>query len=191
MSQKRAVLAFWKNYDRKLYLKAAQLADELGYDSFWVPDRIQDATETLDWTIPNAHNVVLEIVLNTGIIGGGLFVLMALSTIYAASRRLWLTRETTLCFPVAIGLFTITNCFFESGYSQPTGTDSFLASLALVMAAILPSSELVRREATRHSESQRERTEPRPKLRQNDSTKVTVSHRQPQTGWGRPSRTEH
>ena len=35
---KLAVLAFWKNYDRKLYLKAAQLADELGYDSFWVPE---------------------------------------------------------------------------------------------------------------------------------------------------------
>src|SRR5262249_27272151 len=29
---------FWKNYDRKLYLRAAQLADDLGYDSFWVPE---------------------------------------------------------------------------------------------------------------------------------------------------------
>ncbi|MBK8259085.1 MAG: LLM class flavin-dependent oxidoreductase [Polyangiaceae bacterium] len=27
-----------ENYDRKLYLKAAVLADELGYDSFWVPE---------------------------------------------------------------------------------------------------------------------------------------------------------
>lgn len=33
-----AVLAFWKNYDRKMYLRAAQLADELGYHSFWVPE---------------------------------------------------------------------------------------------------------------------------------------------------------
>ena len=33
-----ALLAFWKNYDRKLYLRAAQLADELGYDSFWLPE---------------------------------------------------------------------------------------------------------------------------------------------------------
>src|SRR5215510_7485612 len=32
------VVSFWKNYDRKLYLRAAQLADELGYDSFWVPE---------------------------------------------------------------------------------------------------------------------------------------------------------
>lgn len=32
------LLAFWKNYDRQLYLKAAILADELGYDSFWLPE---------------------------------------------------------------------------------------------------------------------------------------------------------
>ncbi|MBX3185046.1 MAG: LLM class flavin-dependent oxidoreductase [Polyangiaceae bacterium] len=32
------LVAFWKNYDRKLNLRAAQLADELGYDSFWLPE---------------------------------------------------------------------------------------------------------------------------------------------------------
>ena len=36
--KKTGLIAFWKNYDRSLYLKAAQLADELGYDSFWVPE---------------------------------------------------------------------------------------------------------------------------------------------------------
>lgn len=38
MSEPVALLAFWKNYDRKLYLRAAQLADELGYHSFWLPE---------------------------------------------------------------------------------------------------------------------------------------------------------
>lgn len=37
-ADRTALLAFWKDYDRKLYLRAAQLADELGYDSFWVPE---------------------------------------------------------------------------------------------------------------------------------------------------------
>jgi alkanesulfonate monooxygenase SsuD/methylene tetrahydromethanopterin reductase-like flavin-dependent oxidoreductase (luciferase family) len=32
------LVAYWKGYDRKTYLKAAQLADELGYESFWVPE---------------------------------------------------------------------------------------------------------------------------------------------------------
>ena len=38
MTERIGVLAFWKNYDRSLYLKAAKLADELGYDSFWLPE---------------------------------------------------------------------------------------------------------------------------------------------------------
>ncbi|RMD82302.1 MAG: LLM class flavin-dependent oxidoreductase [Candidatus Dadabacteria bacterium] len=32
------LVAFWKNYDRKNVLRYAQMADELGYDSFWVPE---------------------------------------------------------------------------------------------------------------------------------------------------------
>ncbi|MEM7135635.1 MAG: LLM class flavin-dependent oxidoreductase [Myxococcota bacterium] len=32
------LLAFWRNYDRKTYVKAAVLADRLGYDSFWLPE---------------------------------------------------------------------------------------------------------------------------------------------------------
>jgi alkanesulfonate monooxygenase SsuD/methylene tetrahydromethanopterin reductase-like flavin-dependent oxidoreductase (luciferase family) len=38
MSEPIGLVAFWKNYDRKMYVKAARLADELGYDSFWVPE---------------------------------------------------------------------------------------------------------------------------------------------------------
>ncbi len=38
MTERTGLIAFWKNYDRKLYLRAAQLADELGYDSFWLPE---------------------------------------------------------------------------------------------------------------------------------------------------------
>lgn len=38
MTERIGLVAFWKNYDRKLYVRAAQLADELGYDSFWVPE---------------------------------------------------------------------------------------------------------------------------------------------------------
>jgi alkanesulfonate monooxygenase SsuD/methylene tetrahydromethanopterin reductase-like flavin-dependent oxidoreductase (luciferase family) len=38
MPERIGLLAFWKNYDRKLYLRAAQLADELGYESFFIPE---------------------------------------------------------------------------------------------------------------------------------------------------------
>ncbi|MEZ4287141.1 MAG: LLM class flavin-dependent oxidoreductase [Polyangiales bacterium] len=32
------LIAFWKNYDRKTMIKAAKLADKLGYDAFFVPE---------------------------------------------------------------------------------------------------------------------------------------------------------
>jgi len=38
MQERTALVAFWKNYDRKNVLRYAEIADELGYDSFWVPE---------------------------------------------------------------------------------------------------------------------------------------------------------
>lgn len=38
MTERTALVAFWKNYDRKQVLRYAQIADDLGYDSFWVPE---------------------------------------------------------------------------------------------------------------------------------------------------------
>jgi alkanesulfonate monooxygenase SsuD/methylene tetrahydromethanopterin reductase-like flavin-dependent oxidoreductase (luciferase family) len=38
MSEKIGIVPFWKQYDRKGVLRAAQLAEDLGYDSVWVPE---------------------------------------------------------------------------------------------------------------------------------------------------------
>lgn len=38
MPLKLGIVAFWKNYDRKAILRAAQLAEDLGYDSVWIPE---------------------------------------------------------------------------------------------------------------------------------------------------------
>ncbi len=36
--QSTGLVAFWRDYDRKTFVKAAVLADRLGYDSFWLPE---------------------------------------------------------------------------------------------------------------------------------------------------------
>ena len=38
MADKTGVVFFWKNYDRKTVLRTAQLAEDLGYDSIWIPE---------------------------------------------------------------------------------------------------------------------------------------------------------
>jgi F420-dependent oxidoreductase-like protein len=36
--EKTGAVAFWKKYDRKAVLRQAQIADEMGYHSFWLPE---------------------------------------------------------------------------------------------------------------------------------------------------------
>lgn len=38
MKERTGLLTFWKNYDRKAILRYVQEADEIGYDSFWLPE---------------------------------------------------------------------------------------------------------------------------------------------------------
>ena len=143
-----------------------------GFDAFWVPHRIQAATEDLDWTIPNAHNALLDVTLNLGLIGGGMFALLTLSTIILAAKKLLRTKDPTLCFPVAASLFALSNSFFESAYSQPTGTDSFLVYTSLMMAVLLPAAR----------EDEQGSGPPR-----GAPWKVSSQRsRGMQTGWGRP-----
>jgi F420-dependent oxidoreductase-like protein len=38
MSNRLGIVPFWKNYDRKAVLRAARVAEDLGYDSIWIPE---------------------------------------------------------------------------------------------------------------------------------------------------------
>jgi F420-dependent oxidoreductase-like protein len=38
MSNRLGIVPFWKNYDRTAVLRAARVAEDLGYDSIWIPE---------------------------------------------------------------------------------------------------------------------------------------------------------
>ncbi len=38
MAERIGIVPFWKNYDRKAVLRTAELAEDLGYDSIWIPE---------------------------------------------------------------------------------------------------------------------------------------------------------
>jgi exopolysaccharide production protein ExoQ len=46
-----------------------------GFDAFWTPDRLLDFASQQGWKIPNAHSSYLDLCLELGLIGGGLYVL--------------------------------------------------------------------------------------------------------------------
>src|SRR5262249_55571209 len=64
MSNRIGIVPFWKSYDRATVLRIAELADDLGYDSIWVPEawayeQFQLLTEIAPRTkrlkLPTAH----------------------------------------------------------------------------------------------------------------------------------------
>src|SRR6185436_20915798 len=38
MTSRMGIVPFWKGYDRKTVLRTAKVAEELGYDSIWIPE---------------------------------------------------------------------------------------------------------------------------------------------------------
>ncbi len=47
-----------------------------GYESFWSPQRLMDVALEQKFTSPSAHSGLLELTLNLGVVGGGLFALV-------------------------------------------------------------------------------------------------------------------
>src|SRR5690606_14970930 len=82
MQQPTGLIAFWKNYDRKMYLEAAILADKLGYDSFWLPEV---------WGY-EVFSLLTEIALNTKRIKLG----TGIANVYSRSPALLAMQAATL-----------------------------------------------------------------------------------------------
>jgi alkanesulfonate monooxygenase SsuD/methylene tetrahydromethanopterin reductase-like flavin-dependent oxidoreductase (luciferase family) len=38
MAHATGIVPFWKNYDRKTVVRFARMAEDLGYDSIWIPE---------------------------------------------------------------------------------------------------------------------------------------------------------
>lgn len=58
-----------------------------GHDTFWSPRHILEISSIHQWSINQAHNAYLEILLNLGLVGLGLYVLLMGSAWVASMRR--------------------------------------------------------------------------------------------------------
>ncbi|MCA9176912.1 MAG: O-antigen ligase family protein [Planctomycetales bacterium] len=145
-----------------------------GYDSFWSPDEMQKATAELSWTIPNSHNVLIEVQLNLGLVGLILFVTLTSLVIVQVCRRLLIEKDMALTFPVAFAIFGVTNSIFEAAFSQPSGMETFFAYCSLVVAVMLPS---------RSAELEPLESSPA----EAPANRLARRRHAPLSGWGRPS----
>ena len=86
-----------------------------GYGSFWTPLRIEQFLEELQFSMFEAHNGYLELLLGTGIIGCVLYVASMVTSLVASAHRALKTRESSYALLFGVMVFAFIYANSESG----------------------------------------------------------------------------
>lgn len=105
-----------------------------GYLAFWQKEKIDYLSATLKWEIPHGHNMYLDVLLDGGAIGLGLFILMLLVPLVISFRRSVRDREKPITVVFGLLLFALIHGSAESLFKLPTFLSFMLVTLALRMA---------------------------------------------------------
>lgn len=118
-----------------------------GYDGFWTPERIEDVSWELGWSISSAHSEYIEIALGLGVIGLGLYVLtQMLGLCWFWLRYLKLGHGSDA---MVLGLLLIgaIQGVMETSYLHPSSFAPFICLTAMVRLACFSDHNLMWREA--------------------------------------------
>jgi exopolysaccharide production protein ExoQ len=86
-----------------------------GYGSFWTPSRIELFLEELQFSMFEAHNGYLELLLGTGIIGCVLYVASMVTSLIASAHSALQTRESSFALLFGVMVFAFIYANSESG----------------------------------------------------------------------------
>ncbi|MCE9529302.1 MAG: O-antigen ligase family protein [Planctomycetales bacterium] len=86
-----------------------------GYGSFWTPSRIELFLDELQFSMFEAHNGYLELLLGTGIIGCGLYVASMFTSLFASAFTALKTGESSYTLLFGVMVFGLIYANSESG----------------------------------------------------------------------------
>lgn len=109
-----------------------------GYQSFWTAERMMDISYELQWTIPNGHSLLIDILLQVGLLGAICFGLGILSGVGCLIRRCFISGTPALFFALAMAIYALVNSLLESSYTDPSTFECFIAFCTLVHAQKQP-----------------------------------------------------
>ena len=89
-----------------------------GYMAYWDSKQITMLSEKFSWEIPHGHNAYLDVMLDTGIIGVTLYIMIFLTGLYLALREFAKTRKNEYWFVVVLILFAFVHSFAESAFKE-------------------------------------------------------------------------
>ena len=91
-----------------------------GLGGFWTGERIEDLYESQEWAMGNAHNLYLDLLLQTGAIGLAIAVVTLCSLFVATESQLARTRNMGYQFYIGMFAFAACNATMESIFLHPT-----------------------------------------------------------------------
>ncbi len=91
-----------------------------GYLGFWDAERVEDLGETFQWEIPHGHNLYLDVLLDGGVIGLFLLLLLDVTVVATAARRYQRTLDAGGLLVVGLLFFALVHGFGESIFKLTT-----------------------------------------------------------------------
>jgi O-antigen ligase len=90
-----------------------------GYDSFWIPSRVNAVSSELHWGIREAHSAYIDMLLGVGLIGTMCWLVVVAWTLVRAIKTYYITGNEGHAFVFGLILFGLINGLTESGMIMP------------------------------------------------------------------------
>ena len=112
-----------------------------GYLAFWDKEQIEILQDTLRWEVPHGHNIYIDWMLDVGLIGFFLFLLMFATAGITAFYRATVLLDRHAMIVAGFLTFTFVHGFAESLFKLPTFLAFMVATLTLRMAMSYPTEK--------------------------------------------------
>jgi exopolysaccharide production protein ExoQ len=118
-----------------------------GYSSFWIPQHIEDISDSQQWAISVAHSAYLDLTLGVGFIGAGLAVAVVLWSLIRAVVLHVAAPNVGFGFIAVLLLFALVHGITESAFANP-GFVPLVALSGIAMLAFVDPSDYADSEMT-------------------------------------------
>ena len=111
-----------------------------GFNSFWIPNKIEDISESQSWAISVAHSTYLDLTLGIGLIG---VTLCVAAVLFGLVRSLLLNAHYPALgygFIAILLMFVLLHGLLESAFANP-GFAPLVAYAGLAMVAFVDPRE--------------------------------------------------
>jgi O-antigen ligase len=116
-----------------------------GFSSFWIPQHIEDISDSQQWANSVAHSAYLDLTLGVGIIGAGLAVMVVLWSLVRSIMLHVAAPHVGFGFIAVLLLFALVHGITESAFANP-GFIPLIALSGIAMLAFVNPNDYVHSE---------------------------------------------